>query len=164
MPRLRRMPGSAEHPTVAAMMRLMETQSHATLTRWAADQAEALALPVYLAACPEDGRLPETLAAVRRFLAGELSAAGLAAPLEAARQAARETADPAAQAAARASTSALGFTFCCAAAVACAQAGTSASPAGHDALADEVFARLLTSLRAAAIPGEARPARLNWGY
>ena len=173
MPGLRKMLGSAEHPTVIALMRQMETQSHATLARWAADQAEALALPVYLSAHPDDPRLPEALTAVRRFLSGELPAAGLAAPLKAARQAAQEASDPAAQAAARAiatacgaartPTSALGFTFYCAAAVAYAQAGPSASPAAHDALADEVFAHLLTSLRAASLPDEPHPARLQWG-
>ena len=173
MPRLRKMLGSAEHPTVIALMRQMETQSHLTLARWAADQAKALALPVYQAAHPEDARLTEALTAVRRFLAGELSASGLAAPLKAARQAARETTEPAAQAAARAvatacgaartPTSALGFTFYCAAAVAYAQAGLSASPAGYDALADEVFAGLLASLQAAPVPDEAHPAHLQWG-
>lgn len=173
MPRLRKMLGSAEHPTVMALMRQMETQSHATLTRWAADQAEALALPVYQAAHPEDPRLAEALAAVRRFLAGETPITGLAAPLKAAQQAARETTEPAAQAAARAvatacgaartPTSALGFTFYCTAAVAYSQAGLSASPAVHDALADEVFVGLLTSLQAASVPDEPHPAHLQWG-
>lgn len=173
MPRLRKMLGSAEHPTILALMRQMETQSHLALARWAADQAEALALPVYQAAHPEDARLAEALAAVRGFLAGETPASGLAASLKAAQQAARETTEPAAQAAARAvatacgaartPTSALGFTFYCAAAVAYTQAGLSASPAEHDALADEVFAGLLTSLRAASVPDEPHPAQLQWG-
>ena len=173
MPRLRKMLGSAEHPTVMALMRQMETQSHATLTRWAADQAEALALPVYQAAHPEDPRLAEALAAVRRFLAGRTHITGLAAPLKAAQQAARETTEPAAQAAARAvatacgaartPTSALGFTFYCAAAVAYTQAGLSASPAAHDALAAAVFAGLLTTLRAASVPAEPPPAQRQWG-
>ncbi len=173
MPRLRKMLGSAEHPTVLALMRQMETQSHPTLTRWAVDQAEALALPVYQAAHPEDARPAEALAAVRRFLAGEVSAAALSAPLKAARQPAQEIAEPAAQAAARAvatacgaartPTSALGFTFYCAAAVVYAQAGVSASPAEHDALADEVFAGLLVALQAASVPDEPHPAHLQWG-
>lgn len=173
MPRLRKMLGSAEHPTVIALMRQMETQSHLTLTRWAADQAEALALPVYQAAHPKDVRLTEALAAVRGFLAEETPLSGLAAPLKAAQQAAREASEPAAQAAARAvatacgaartPTSALGFTFYCAAAVAYTQAGVSASPAEHDALADEVFAVLLASLRVASVPDEAHPAQLQWG-
>ena len=173
MPRLRKMLGSAEHPTVMALIRQMETQSHATLTRWAADQAEALALPVYQAAHPEDPRLAEALAAVRRFLAGKTPITGLAAPLKAAQQAVRETTEPAAQAAARAvatacgaartPTSALGFTFYCTAAVAYSQAGLSASPAVHDALADEVFVGLLTSLQAASVPDEPHPAHLQWG-
>lgn len=173
MPRLRKMLGSAEHPTVLALMRQMETQSHLTLARWAAEQAEALALPVYQAAYPADARPAEALAAVRSFLAGGMPVSGLAAPLKAAQQAAREATEPAAQAAARAvatacgaartPTSALGFTFYCAAAVAYTQAGLSASPAEHDALADEVFARLLASLQAASVPGEPHPARLQWG-
>ena len=172
MPRLRKMLGSAEHPTILALMRQMETQSHATLARWAADQAEALALPVYQAAYPEDARLSEALAAVRRYLAGQAPAASLAAPLKDALQAAQEASEPAAQAAARAvatacgaartPTSALGFTFYCAAAVAYTTAGLSASPAEHDALADEVFAGLLTSRQAASVPDEPHPARLQW--
>ena len=157
MPRLRKMLGSAEHPTILALMRQMETQSHLTLTRWAADQAEALALPVYQAAHPKDARLAEALAAVRRFLAEETPLSGLAAPLKAARAVAT------ACGAARTPTSALGFTFYCAAAVAYTQAGLSASPAEHDALADEVFAVLLASLRAASVPDEAHPAQLQWG-
>lgn len=173
MPRLRKMLGSAEHPTLLALMRQMETQSHLTLARWAADQAEALALPLYQRACPQDTRLTEALTSVRRFLAGEIPAGSLALPLRAAQQAARDITDPIAQAAARAvatacsasrtPTSALGFTFYCAAAVAYAQAGLSASPAEHDALADEVFAGLLTSLRAASVPDEPHPAQLQWG-
>ena len=173
MPRLRKMLGSAEHPTVLALMRQMETQSHATLTRWATDQAQALALPLYQRACPEDTRLAQALAAVRRFLAGEASAASLALSLKAAQQAARDTAEPVAQAAARAvatacgasrtPTSALGFTFYCAAAVAYDRAGVSAAACVHDALADEVFAQLLRSLQAASVPDEAHPAQLSWG-
>ncbi|MGN0778096.1 MAG: putative immunity protein [Aristaeellaceae bacterium] len=173
MPRLRRMLGSAEHPTVLALMRQMETQSHATLTRWATEQAEALALPLYQRTYPQDTRLVDALAAVRRFLAGEVTASRLALLLKAAQQAARDATDPIAQAAARAvatacgasrtPTSALGFTFYCAAAVAYDRAGVSASAAVHDALADEVFAQLLDSLQAASVPEEAHPARLSWG-
>ena len=37
MPKLRKMLGSADHPTVQKLMRLIETQNKQTLAAWAVD-------------------------------------------------------------------------------------------------------------------------------
>ena len=47
MAKLRKMLGSLDDPSVAALMRLIETQSRETLAKWAADYTETHYLPVY---------------------------------------------------------------------------------------------------------------------
>ena len=116
MPKLRKMLGDARHPTVLSLMRLMETQSHETLVRWATACVRERYLPL-----AEDARLFAALAAAEGWLKGELSLKAAQAPLREARQAAGAEADPVRQAAARAiatacaairtPTSALGFVF-----------------------------------------------------
>lgn len=49
MPKLRKMLGSAGHPTVQKLMRLIETQNKHTLAAWAADYVSAYDLPILTA-------------------------------------------------------------------------------------------------------------------
>lgn len=167
MARLRKMLGSAQHPTVIALMRLIETQSHPTLIRWAVSSVKERCLPL----C-DDPRLAQAVAAAEAFLAGTPLKAVKPA-LREATQAAREATDPVAQAAARAvstacavvqtTTNALGFTFYAAAAAAYHQAGPEASAAVHDALADEAFAGLYAALQAVSVADEPNPVQVDWG-
>ena len=168
MPKLRKMLGDARHPTVLSLMRLMETQSHKTLVRWATDCVRTRYLPL-----TEDARLCAALAAAGGWLKGELSLKAAQAPLREARQAAGAETEPVRQAAARAiatacaaiqtPTSALGFVFYGAAAAAYHQAGLNASKEVYDALADAELEALLSALQETAVADEPCPALLDWG-
>ena len=167
---LRKMLGSADHPEIIRLMRLIETQSKATLTRFAADSHY---LPITDALLPEETRLRNALAAVRAHMDGTPLSAVKAAVKEARAAAQALTKFPVAQAAARAiatacgvavtPTNALGFTFYGAAAIAYHTAGIEADRAVHDSLADQELARIRTALEAACIPDEPNPVKVDWG-
>lgn len=166
MARLRKMLGSAQHPTVIALMRLIETQSHRTLAAWALRCAQERYLPL-----TQDPALAEGIRAVQDWLAGA-PLKSVKPALRTAAQVARLVEDPICQAASRAvatacgviqtPTNALGFTFYGVAARAYSQAGVEASAAVYDALADEEFAALLALLKDAAIPDEQGPVKIDW--
>lgn len=172
MPKLRKMLGDIGHPTVVALMRLIETQSKATLARWATAEAELRYLPIYEKR-PDASPIPrQTIEACRAHLNGALPLAELKPLLKQARTLAAAETDPTAQAAARAiatgcatvttPTNALGYLFYGAAAVAYDRAGLSESAETYDALAEEALDRALKSLQAVAIPNEPNPAKINW--
>ena len=168
MPKLRRMLGDARHPMVLSLMRLMETQSHQTLVRWAVDSVRERYLPL-----TEDPRLHAAVTAAGGWADGMLSLQAAQPALREARQAAQEETEPVRQAAARAiatacaaiqtPTSALGFVFYGAAAAAYHQAGLNASKEVYDTLADAELAALLFALQEAAVADEPCPALLDWG-
>jgi hypothetical protein len=164
---------SVDSPSIVALMRLMETQSKATVAAWAVAYAQDHYLPLYDAARPADPRPAAALAAARRWLAGDVKLPQAKPAILACHQAAREAeGDPIAQAAARAvgqaassihaPTHALGLAFYGAAAVAYATAGLAADATVYAAIAAEEGARLLASLQEAAVPNEPHPARFNW--
>lgn len=171
-PKLRRTLGDANSPEAIKLMRLMGTQSRMTLAAWAVDYASDNYLPIYEAEAPGDGRLRFALNDCRAHIAGELPAARARAAMREALNVAREQAQPAAQAAARAiatscaavrtPTSALGFLFYGAAAVAYSIAGTSRAQGEYDALAAQEFERAYAALECVAQPDEPNPARLDW--
>ena len=97
MPKLRRMLGDARHPMVLSLMRLMETQSHQTLVRWAVDSVRERYLPL-----TEDPRLHAAVTAAGGWADGMLSLQAAQPALREARQAAQEETEPVRQAAARA--------------------------------------------------------------
>ena len=168
MPKLRRMLGDARHPMVLSLMRLMETQSHQTLVRWAVGSVRERYLPL-----TEDPRLHAAVTAAGNWADGMHSLKTAQPALREARQAAQEETEPVRQAAARAiatacsavrtPTSALGFVFYGAAAAAYHQAGLDASRAVYDALADAELEALLLSLQETAVADEPCPALLDWG-
>ena len=169
---LRKMLGSADHPAIRHMMRLMETQSHRTLTRFALDAA-ARYLPIIQERVPGETRLTAALEAVLAHLDGAPLAPVKAAVKDARAAAQALAGDPVAQAAARAvatacataatPTCALGFTFYGAAAIAYHTAGVDADRSIHDDLATRELERLCTALEAACIPNEPDPVRVDWG-
>lgn len=111
--------------------------------------------------------------ACRAHLSGAQTLQAVKPLIRAAQAAAREESDPVRQAAARAvatacasvqtPTSALGFLFYTAAAIAYSEIGLNADAQRYDALAEREFQAALQSLRKCAIPDEPHPARLNWG-
>jgi hypothetical protein len=162
-----------DSPAIEALMRLMETQSKATVAAWAVAYAQDHYLPLYDAVRPADPRPAAALAAAGQWLAGEVKLPAAKPAILACHQAARDAeGDPVAQAAARAVgqaassihslTHALGLAFYGAAAVAYATAGLAADAATHATIAAEEGARLVASLQRAAVPNEQNPARVNW--
>ena len=102
MPKPCKMLCDLEAPYTQSLMRLIETQSKATLANWALDYAERHYLPIYAAHFPQDSRPREALAAARDWLAGRVKLPALKLLILAAHAAAREAeAVPPAQAAAR---------------------------------------------------------------
>lgn len=174
MAKLRKMLGRADDPQIISLMRMIETQSKRTLAAWAADCAADRYLPIYELACPGDARLRDLIASVRDCLRGDLPMADLRARLREARTVAKdaESSGAAAQAAARAVTTAcavlstpsnaLGFTFYGAAAAAYSIAGEDASGAEYDQLGAAELQKLEDSLKAAMIPDEPDPVKINW--
>ena len=166
MAKLRKMLGRADAPVCAELMHLMDTQSAATLARWAVEYAAQRALPLCLSA-----PLQEAVDASRAHLSGAQTLRAVKPCIREAQAAAREESDPVRQAAARAvatacasvqtPTSALGFLFYTAAAIAYSEIGLNADAQRYDALAEREFQAALQSLRKCAIPDEPHPARLN---
>ena len=157
MPKLRRMLGDARHPMVLSLMRLMETQSHQTLVRWAVDSVRERYLPL-----TEDPRLHAAVTAAGNWADGMLSLKTAQPALREARQAAARAIATACSAV-RTPTSALGFVFYGAAAAAYHQAGLNASQEVYGALADAEIAALYGALQGMAAADEPHPARLDWG-
>ena len=172
MAKLRKMLGQADDPQIITLMRLIETQSKDTLAAWAAACAKERYLAIYEKAYPDDRRLRVLIDAVTAYRHGNLTLAQLKSLLRQARTIAQEVAAPAAQAAARAvstacavvqtPTNALGFVFYGAAAVAYDKVGLTASEEEYHSLAAAEFDTLAASLRAASVPEEAHPVKINW--
>lgn len=167
MPKLRKMLGRIDDPQVVALMRLIETQSHPTLARWAVDCVKARCLPL-----TADPRLADGVAAAEAWLSGA-SLKELKPALRAAALAGREAEEPVCQAASRAvatacaviqtPTNALGYVFYAAAAAAYHQAGLSADAAEYDRLADAEIAALYALLQERAVENEPNPVPISWG-
>ncbi len=170
---LRKMLGSAEHPEIIRLMRLIETQSKTTLTRFAADYVAERYLPIVEVILPEDPRLHAAVEAVRAHLDGAPLSAVKAAVKEARAAAQTLGKEPVAQAAARAistacavaatPTNALGFAFYGAAAHAYHTAGIKADSTVHDELATQELARIRASLEAVCVADEPNPVKVDWG-
>lgn len=173
MAKLRKMLCKLDDPSIIALMDLMETQSKKTLAQWSIDYAQAHFLGIYEKAFPGDTGLREAIAAAQDFLAGRRTLKEVKPFLKNANQIARDCGDaPAAQAAARAvatacaviqtPTSALGYTFYGVAAVVYDRDGLDQTQEFYDAQAAEEFKNILSSLRAAAVPDEADPVKIQW--
>lgn len=170
---LRKMLGSADHPAIVRLMRLIETQSKPTLTRFAAEYVAVHYLPIIETTQPDETRLHAAVKAVRAHLSGAPLTAVKAAVKDARAAAQALAKSPVAQAAARAiatacavaatPTNALGFAFYGAAAFAYHTAGTEADKATHDDLATQELERIFDALQAVCVPDEPDPVRINWG-
>ena len=166
MPKLRKMLGAADWPSVTRMMCLIETQNKRTLAGWAADFAGRY-LP--LTAAEARPALTAALDGCRRFAGGALPVKDLRPLAREAAAAARAKASPVEEAAARAvsvaagvpqtPTNALGFLFYGAAAAAYS---ASDEPADWDALAEAEFTAAYEALAALAVSDEPDPVKVNW--
>ena len=170
---LRKMLGSPDLPAIIRLMRLIETQSKDTLTRFAAEYVAQHYLPITDALLPDEPRLRAAIEAVRSHLDGAPLSVVKAAVRDARAAAQSLSHAPVAQAAARAiatacavattPTNALGFAFYGAAAFAYHAAGTVADRAVHDDLATQELERIIAALEAVCVPEEPNPVRVDWG-
>ena len=103
MPKPRKMLGAADSPYIVSLMRLIETQSKATIAAWCIGYAEAQILPIYAKTFPHDRRPFHALQAARDWMDGKVKLPEVKRIiLQECHAAAREAEDyPAAQAAAR---------------------------------------------------------------
>ena len=172
MPKLRKTLGSADHPTVQKLMRLIQTQSKPNLSAWAVQYVEGRDLPILIEHGADPSPFSRAIEGVRQHLEGKLSLQQLKPLLKEAAGAARGASDPIVQASARAiatavaviqtPTNALGFCFYSTATFAYHRAGVAASPETYEKLADEELDAIFSSLRAVAVAEETNPVKIDW--
>ena len=103
MPKARKMLSDWKAPYIQSLMKLIETQSKATLTVWAVDYSEGVVLPIWSKYHPDDLRPQNAIKAAREWLSGAIKLPQAKAAILECHAAAREAEEnPAAQAAARA--------------------------------------------------------------
>jgi hypothetical protein len=171
---VRKMLGSADAPYIVSLMRLIETQSKATLAEWCIDYAGKHILPIYSKAYPGDGRPQRALDAARDLVAGKAKLSEVKnIILNECHAAARDAeSNPAAQAAARAAgqasacfhtpTHSLGLAFYGAAAIAYDRVGTNGTPELYDGIAAEECGKMEAALRKISVENEPDPAKIKW--
>jgi hypothetical protein len=64
--------GAVNAPSTTALMRLIETQSKATIANWTLDYAEQKILPLFKKHCPNDGRFAHAISAAREWPDGKV--------------------------------------------------------------------------------------------
>ncbi|MDL2258715.1 hypothetical protein LJC42_06135 [Eubacteriales bacterium OttesenSCG-928-K08] len=174
MAKVRKMLGAADSPYILSLMRVIETQSKATIAAWCMDYAQEFILPIFIKHRPGDNRPQMALDASRQWFEGKVKLPEVKhIILHECHAAARELEDnPAAQAAARACgqaaacfhtpTHSLGLAFYGAAAIAYDRVGTDQTPEVYDIIAAEECAKMEETLRAVAVENEPNPAKLKW--
>ena len=173
--KLRKMLGAADSPYIVSLMRMIDTQSKATIANWCMDYCEAHILPIFERHCPGDSRPRAAIDAARDWFQGKKKLPEVKhIILHECHAAARELDDnPAAQAAARACgqasacfhtpTHSLGLAFYGAAAIAYDRVGLEAVPEVYDRIAAEECAKMEAALKAVSVENEPNPAKLKWG-
>lgn len=173
MPKARKMLRNWEAPYIQSLMKLIETQSKATLATWAVDYSEKVILPLWSKYYPDDLRPQNALDTAREWLLGTIKLPQAKSAILECHAAARETnGTPVAQAAARtigqcASTihsarHCIGLAFYGAIAVAYDQLGTHVPWGQIEQCAAEECRRMEAALRAVAVENEPRPAKIDW--
>lgn len=174
MAKLRKMLCDIHSQECIAMMKLIETQSKATLAAWAIGFTKEHYLPIYVKQCPDDAGLAEAVAACEKYLAGEIPLKEIKPVIQGTQKIARDAeGNPIAQAAARAvatacatintPTNSLGYLFYGAAAAAYDTAGLEESAKVYDALASAEMKKALEDLEKKAVKDEPKPAKIKWG-
>lgn len=173
MPKARKMLSNWEAPYIQSLMKLIETQSKATLATWAVDYSEQEILPLWSKYYPDDLRSQGALNAAREWLSGAIKLPQAKSEILVCHAAAREAdANPVAQAAARAigqcastihsARHCIGLAFYGAIAVTYDRLGTDAPWAQIEKCAAEECGRMEAALRAVAVENEPNPAKIDW--
>lgn len=172
MPVYRKMLSDLSAPYIQPLMKLIETQSKATLANWAVDYAEQVMLPLWNKHRLNDPRPQKALNAAREWLSGAIKLPQAKKLILECHAAAREAeAYPAAQAAARAigqsastvhsARHCIGLALYGAMAVAYDALGTDAPWERLEQSAADECGRMLDALRYAAIDNEPDPAKID---
>lgn len=173
MPKTKKMLSDWQAPYIQSLMKLIETQSKATLTNWAVDYAQGVLLPLWRKHFPDDPRPQNALGAARAWLAGDIKLPLAKTDILKCHGAARDAeGTPAAQAAARAigqSASAIhsarhciGLALYGALAVAYDKIGADAPWKQVEQCAADECVRMHNALRAVAVEHEPNPAKIDW--
>jgi hypothetical protein len=173
MPKPRKMLSDCDAPYIVSLMRLIETQSKATIADWCVSYAEAHLQPVWEKAFPDDGRPRAALQAARDWLEGKIKLPVAKKFILDAHAAAREAeTNPAAQAAARAigqaassvhsATHSLGLPLYGSLAIAYGRLGVESPWEERLRLAAEECRKMEAALKAVAVEDEPNPAKVNW--
>lgn len=173
MSKTRKMLSDWEAPHIQSLVKLIETQSKATLAKWAIEYAERVMLPLWGKYYPEDSRPQKALIAAREWLAGAIKLTQAKPVILECHAAARDAeAYPATQAAARAigqcastihsARHCIGLTLYGALAVAYDTLGTKTTWDQLEQCAAEECGRMLDALRAASVENEPNPAKIDW--
>ncbi|MBE5777436.1 MAG: hypothetical protein E7326_08065 [Clostridiales bacterium] len=172
MKKLRKMLGDVRSMECEQMMRLIETQSAMTLSRFAVFYVRENVLPLLESRTEAPTPCHAALDAVQQHWEGQLAVAQLRPVLKSAREYAAALIDPVSLAAARAiataaaviltPTNALGFLFYLCAARAYALHGTDRDDVFYDRFARDEFLRAQEALLAVSVPDEPNKARIQW--
>jgi hypothetical protein len=173
MKKARKMLSDWKAPYIQSLMRLIETQSKATLANWAVNYSEQFMLPLWQKYYPDDMRPQNALNAARDWLSGKMKLPQAKATILECHSAARDTEENAiAQAAARAigqcastihsARHCIGLAFYGALAVAYDQIGTDATWEQIELCASEECSKMEAALRDIAVENEANPAQIDW--
>jgi len=173
MPKARKMLSNWDEPGIQSLVKLIETQSKATLANWAVDYSERVLLPLWSKQFPHDLRPQSALQAAREWLGGKIKMPQAKSAILECHAAARETeGNPVAQAAARAmgqsastihsARHCIGLALYGALAVAYDMLGVKAPWEQVELAAAEECRRMLEALRAVAVENEPNPATIDW--
>ena len=160
-------------PYIMSLLRLIETQSKATIANWCVDYCEERLLPVYEAAAPNDTRPTAAIFAARQWLDGKIKLPEAKAAILECHAAAREAeGNPTTQAAARAigqcastihaPTHSAGLIFYGALALAYDALGADADWENLVASAADECAKMEAALRQVMVHDEPNPAKIKW--
>ncbi len=173
MPKARKMLRDRNAPSIQSLMRLIETQSKATLAIWAVDYSERVLLPLWRKDYPDDTRPQSALSAAREWLSGKIKLPQAKSAILECHAAAREAGkNPAAQAAARAigqcastihsARHCMGLAFYGALAVAYGALGADAPWTQIEQFSAKECGRMEAALLAVAVEDEPNPAKIDW--
>lgn len=173
MPKARKMLSDWNAPYIQSLMKLIETQSKATLAHWAVDYSEQIILPLWVKYYPNDLRPQNALNAARKWLLSTIKLPQAKSAILECHAAAREADEyPVAQAAARtvgqcasaihSARHCIGLAFYGAIAVAYDQLGSDAPWGQIEQCAAEECGRIEAALSAIAVANEPNPAKIDW--